>query len=311
MNERVRRTAGRMLTRRHIAQLLLSLFRFVFILSICYIIISPLLNKISMSSMTPTDLYDRTVKAIPKHFTLANYGDAVKYLDYFRRIGTTSLLCALVGVLQALSCTVVGYGFARFRFKGNKLLFVLVVVLMVVPTQILLTPQYLNFKAVGLINGLTPFILLGVTATGPRCGLYIFLARQYYRGIPREIDEAAAIDGAGPFQVFTRIMLRSGLPTMVTIFLFSFVWQWAENSYTPLFGGSYPTLARILQSLGYDVQTKMNGSGYSFVSSADFEAYQSIIFAASTLLVILPLLIVYVICQRFFIQSIEQTGIVG
>ena len=230
MTERIRRA----FTRRHLVQMLLNLFRFVFILSICYIIISPLLNKISMSFMTPTDLYDRTVKAIPKHFTLANYADATKYLDYFKSIGSTAWLCVLVGLLQALSCTVVGYGFARFRFKGHKLLFVLVVILMVIPTQILLTPQYLNFKSFGLINGLTPFVLLGVTATGPRCGLYIFLARQYYRGIPREIDEAAAIDGAGAFQVFTRIMLRSGLPTMVTIFLFSFVWQWAENSYTPL-----------------------------------------------------------------------------
>lgn len=292
-------------------QFLLQVFRFFFILSICYIILSPMLNKISMSFMTPTDLYDRTVKAIPKHFTLVNYADALKYLDYFHRLGTTTLLCVLVGLLQALSCTVVGYGFARFRFRGNALLFVLVVILMVIPTQILLTPQYLNFKAFGLVNGLTPFILLGATATGPRCGLYIFLARQYYRGIPREIDEAAAIDGAGPFQVFTRIMLRSGLPTMVTIFLFSFVWQWAENSYTPLFAGNYPTLARVLQSLGYDVQTKSGGNGYSFVSPADFEAYQSVIFAASTLLIIVPLLLVYVLCQRFFIQSIEQTGIVG
>ncbi|HIW73245.1 MAG TPA: carbohydrate ABC transporter permease [Firmicutes bacterium] len=307
MNERMRR----LLTRRRLVQALLKIFRFVFILSICYIIISPLLNKISMSFMTPTDLYDRTVKTIPKHFTLANYADAVKYLDYFRSIGTTTLLCTMTGLLQALSCAVVGYGFARFRFRGNKVLFVLVVIFMVVPTQILLTPQYLNFKSFGLINGLTPFVLLGMTATAPRCGLYIFLARQYYRGIPREIDEAAAIDGAGPLQVFTRIMLRSGLPTMVTIFLFSFVWQWAENSYTPLFAGSYPTLARTLQSLGYDVQTKVGGGGYSFVSPADFEAYQSIIFAASTLLVILPLLLVYVLCQRFFVQSIEQTGIVG
>ncbi len=307
MNEHIRR----FFTRRRFVRLLLNIFRFFFILSICYIIISPLLNKISMSFMTPTDLYDSTVKVIPKHFTLANYSDAVKYLDYFKTMSTTVLLCVVVGVLQMFSCIAAGYGFARFTFKGHKLLFVLVIIFMVIPTQILLTPQYLNFKDLGLINGLTPFILLGVTATGPRCGLYIFLARQYYRGIPKEIDEAAAIDGAGPLQVFTRIMLRSGLPTMVTIFLFSFVWQWAENSYTPLFAGNYPTFARTLEALGYDVQTKSGGGGYSFVSAADFEAYQSIIFAASTLLVILPLLLVYMICQRFFIQSIEQTGIVG
>lgn len=299
------------LSKRRAMRLLLSVFRFFFIVSICYIIVSPLLNKLSMSFMTPTDLYDSTVKVIPKHFTLANYSDAIQYLSYFKSIGLTTLLCFSVGLLQTLSCTAVGYGFARFQFKGNGLLFVLVFLAMVVPTQILLTPQYLNFKEFGLINGLTPFILLGLTASGPRCGLYIFLVRQYYRGIPKEIDEAAAIDGAGPFQIFTRIMLQSGLPTMVTVFLFSFVWQWSENSYTPLFAGSYPTLARTLQSLGYDVQTKVGSTGYSFISQADFEAYQSIIFAASTLLVILPLLLVYVVCQRFFIQSIEQTGIVG
>lgn len=307
MNERIHR----LFTRRRIIRLMLNIFRFMFIISICYIIISPLLNKISMSFMSPTDLYDSTVKVIPKHFTLANYSDALKYLDYFKTLFSTVLLCAVVGILQTVSCTAVGYGFARFGFKGNKLLFVLVIIFMVIPTQILLTPQYLNFKEFGLINGLTPFVLLGITATGPRCGLYIFLSRQYYRGIPKEIDEAASIDGAGPFQIFTHIMLRSGLPTMVTIFLFSFVWQWAENSYTPLFAGNYSTLARTLEALGYDVQTKTGGAGYSFVSAADFEAYQSIIFASSTLLVILPLLIVYVICQRFFIQSIEQSGIVG
>lgn len=162
MTERIHRS----FTRRRLTQLILSVLRCVFILSICYIILSPLLNKISMSFMTPTDLYDRTVKAIPKHFTLANYADAVKYLDYYRRVGTTTLLCGLVGLLQALSCTVVGYGFARFRFKGNRILFILVIILMVIPTQILLTPQYLNFKNFGLINSLAPFILFGVTATG-------------------------------------------------------------------------------------------------------------------------------------------------
>lgn len=261
--------------------------------------------------MKPSDIYDNTVKVIPKHFTISNYADAVKYLTYFQRLLTTTLLCGIVGLLQAFSCTVVGYGFARFKFRGQKLLFVLVIVLMVVPTQILLTPQYLNFKMFHLINGITPLILLGVTATAPRCGLYIFLSRQYYRGIPKEIDEAAAIDGAGPFQIFTKIMLRSGLSIMVTIFLFSFVWEWGENTYTPLFSGNYPTLARILQSLAYDIQTKMNSAGFSFVSTVDYQAYQSVIYAACIILVILPLLLVYILCQKFFIQSIEQSGIVG
>jgi ABC transporter, permease protein len=216
----------KLLSKKTAAKWMLALFRTVFIVGICFTILYPLLTKISMSFMDETDLYDRTVKVIAKHFTPENYLEAATYINYGKLLLNTVGLCTVVSLLQALSCTVVGYGFARFHFKGRGILFALVVLCMVVPTQVILTPQYLNFKAMGMLGSFAPFIALGLTGVAPRCGLYIFLARQFFRGVPREIDEAAAIDGAGPYKTFTSIMLKSAIPIMVTIFLFSFVWQW-------------------------------------------------------------------------------------
>ena len=283
----------KLLSKKTAAKWMLALFRTVFIVGICFTILYPLLTKISMSFMDETDLYDRTVKVTAKHFTPENYLEAATYINYGKLLLNTVGLCTVVSLLQALSCTVVGYGFARFHFKGRGILFALVVLCMVVPTQVILTPQYLNFKAMGMLGSFAPF-----------------LARQFFRGVPREIDEAAAIDGAGPYKTFTSIMLKSAIPIMVTIFLFSFVWQWGENTYTNLFYSSFQTIAKTLDSLGYALADIQQSSG-SVVSLAAQMAYQSILRATATLLAIIPLLVLYVFCQKFFIQSVERTGIVG
>ena len=298
-------------TQKAAKSILLSIFRAVFIIGICFMILYPLLTKISMSFMTGTDLYDRTVKVVPKHFTLTNYRDAILFTKFFQKLFSSTMLSFLVGLLQTLSCTAIGYGFARFNFKGRGLIFTLVIICMVVPTQILLTPLYLNFKSLGMVGNLSPFIALALTGVAPRCGLYIFLARQFFRGIPKEIDEAAGIDGAGPYRTFVSIMLKSAVPIMVTIFLFSFVWQWGENSYTTLFYPDLSTLAQQLGSIGYDISSDVYVPGTSEIPLADQIAYQSIIRATSTILVILPLLVLYVFSQKFFIQSVERTGMVG
>ena len=263
-----------------------------------------------MSFMDETDLYDRTVKAIAKHFTPQNYLETARYIGYGELLVNTVGLCTVVGLLQAVSCTLVGYGFARFRFRFRGPLFLLVVLCMIMPTQVILTPLYMNFKSLGMLGSFAPFVSLAATAVAPRCGLYIFLARQYFRGIPKEIDEAASIDGAGAYKTFVRVMLPGALPIMMTIFLFSFVWQWTENTYTPLFYSSFNTIAQALNNLDSTMAEMMQNPS-AVVSMTSRVAYQSIIKATTTLLAIFPLLILYVICQRFFTESVERSGIVG
>lgn len=296
--------------KKNISRILMSVFRTIFIMGICFTILYPILTKLSMSFMDEVDLYDRTVKAIPKNFTLQNYAEAAVYIKFGQLLMNTVFISSVSALLQAVSCIVVGYGFARFRFKGRGLLFSLVVLCMVIPTQVILTPQYLNFKAFGMLGSFAPFIALGLTAVAPRCGLYIFLSRQFFRGIPKEIDEAAAIDGAGPYRTFTEIMLKSALPILVTIFLFAFVWQWGENTYTSLFYSNFQTIAKTLDNLGYAL-ANLQQTGSSILSLAAQVAYQSILRATATLMAMIPLLLLYIFSQRFFIQSLERTGIVG
>ncbi|MEG0570207.1 MAG: carbohydrate ABC transporter permease [Oscillospiraceae bacterium] len=301
----------RMFTPKKIKGLLMSILRTVFIIGVCFVIIYPLLTKISISFMQPTDLYDSTVKAIPKHFTLSNYKDTIIYTDYFKLLFNSIVFCGAVSLVQMISCTFIGYGFARFPFKWNGLLFGLVVVCMVVPIQLTFTPLYLNLKAMGLINNFGSFFVLGITGVAPRCALYIYLVRQFFKGIPLDVDEAAAIDGAGPFKTFFVIALRSAIPIMVTVFLFSFVWQWGENSYSLLFYSDAQTLAKSLTSLGYNIGSDVVKPGLSVVSLANRGAYNSIIYATSNLLAIFPVLILYLFSQKSFIQSVERSGIVG
>ena len=184
---------------------------------------------------------------------------------------------------------------------------------MVVPTIVVLTPQYLNFKRFELIGGYWPFILLSITACGARCGLYIYLVRQFFRGIPKEVDEAAAIDGAGAFKTFFLIMIKSAVPIMVTVFLFSFVWQWGENTYTNLFYSDkdHGTLAKMLAGFAYAMDQRQQAGSVSIISAQDKYAYNDIIQATTTLMCIIPLLVLYMFSQKFFVQSIERTGIVG
>jgi len=286
------------------------IFRLAFVIGACFLILQPLLMKVSVSFMSVKDVYDQTVKVIPKVFTISNYSDAVIIARFWGNLGRSFLLCLVAGLTQTFSCTLVGYGFARFHFKGRDMLFVLVIICMVVPTQVVLIPQFLNFKMFNMNGGLWPFICLGLTACAARCGLYIYLVRQFFRGIPKEVDEAAAIDGAGPFKTFFLIMLQSAVPIMVTVFLFSFVWQWGDNTYTNLFY-SPNTLAKMLNSIAYAFDQKQTTGTVSIIAAQDKEAYKDIVTATTTLMCIVPLLVLYLFSQKFFIQSIERTGIVG
>ncbi len=317
-----RRLPSKARVRRKAVRAFIWLGRTAFVLGICFLILYPLLTKLSMSFMEQVDMYDRTVKSIPKHFTWLNYPEAMELMSYGRAFLSTFGICFLSAVCQAFACVMTGYGFARFRFRLRGPLFVLVIVMMVIPPQIILTPLYLNFqnfdplgiiskfnggKGLRLIESVIPFLLISLTATGPRNGLYIFLARQFFRGFPGAIDEAATIDGATHRRVFFSIMLPAAIPIFATIFLFAFVWLWNDNMYAFLFYSKLPTIAKALLSM--DLQFSQIHVNMS--AGASDIGYFAIMKSTGVLLAILPLLIMYAFLQKVFIRSIERTGMVG
>ncbi len=321
-NTQATKAAKPYLSRRHLFRQKLasrawSVVRAVVIIGICFIIIYPMLQKISVSFMQEIDMYDKTVRMIPRNFTLDNYKIAINSLNYPTTFMNSLILSTLTGVLQVASATLVAYGFARFKFPGRGFFFGLVLISMIIPPQTIMVPLYVNFRyfnlfgllklfgspGINLLDSYSPFALLAATATGLKSGLYIYILRQFFRGMPKELEESAAIDGASPLKTFLKIMLPSAVPMMVTVFLFSFVWQWNDSMYTANF---FPTL----RTLPLALKAGASLPNVSELGTVNF-IIKLMITQTSSILVILPLIILYVFAQRFFIQSIERSGIVG
>lgn len=293
-----------------------ALIRALVVMGICYVILIPLFTKISSAFMMERDLYDQTVKWIPRNPTLENFKLVWKYMKYPEAFKNSFILAFSVSLLQLTSCTLVGYGFARFRFRANKLLFGLVVFTLIVPPNMIMIPMYLNFRyfdlfgllpdgGINLLGSPWPFLLMAATATGMRNGIFIYIMRQFFKGMPRDLEEAAYVDGAGPLRTFYKIMLPGAAPAMVIVFLFSFVWQWNDYFLTNIFLGGATILPLTLDSLVFSASGLVTGG--SMLTGQ----YASLINNTGMLLFMAPLLILYAFMQRYFIESVQRSGLVG
>lgn len=317
------RLQGKKFTWYRLGQLLLRIVKAVVITGICFIILKPLFVKVAVSFMEERDLYDSSVKYIAKHFTLSNYRMAISGMDYFRVFAKTAVLSGGISLLQLFACLLSAYGFARFRFPGRKLLFGCVILTLIVPPQVIMLPLFMRYRffdvfgifhavkgsSVNLIDTWWPFIIQSATCMGIRNGLYIYLLRQFFKGMPRELEEAAFVDGSGKLRTFIQIMLPSAVPMMVTVFLFGFVWQWTDTFYTSLYLNQTKVISNSLSSLAVSVYSTYSnyGGSMNFISPA----FVSMMNNTGTVLAVAPLIILYLICQKSFVEGIERSGIVG
>jgi len=314
-------TIARLLSPESWKRWLWSLIRLVLITGLSYVILYPILRKISTAIKDKTDLYSPIVVWIPEHFTMDNFRQAISIMDYWETLVNTFALAGTTTLLTAASSAVAGYAFARLKFRGSNLLFAGVVLTILVPPTTILIPIYMNLKdfslmgliplltgkTVNLLNTYWPFILTSVTANSLKAGLFIFIFRQFFRGIPREIEEAAYIDGAGVGATFARIMLPNAVPAIVTVLLFSFVWQWNDSFFTTTYLTSSKVMSTQLASLPYNLSIFLEGG----VATNKDPFYQSMVQDTGILLAILPLITIYLVVQRYFVESIERTGLVG
>jgi len=231
--------------------------RAILLFGLCFLILQPLLDKLSVSLMEQQDLYDSTVISIPRHFTLSNYNLAGELLTFWPALFQTLIIVVVSSVLQISACALAGYGFARYKFPLKNFWFMCVMLIIVVPPQTIMASLYLNFRffdifrlarlisgsPLNLLNSAAGYLALSATGMGLKSGLYIFMLRQYFRGMPKELEEAAYVDGCGRFMTFVRIMLPDAVPMLTSCFLFSFVWQWTDSFYTSLFLSEYKILS--------------------------------------------------------------------
>ncbi len=294
-----------------------KLVRLMLVVGISFVIIYPLIVKLSVSLMSRPDMNDVAVRWIAKQPTLGNFAFSFDAMVYPTALLNTLIVCVVCTLLQMFSCCLASYAFVKLKFPGSRLVFLLAVFSLVVPPQtymVSMYSQFLYFDPFGLITLLTgkeglintfwPLFIRSFFASGIRNGLFIYLMTQFFRNIPNELEEAAYVDGAGPFKIFYRIMIPNAIPILVTIAVFSFVWQWNDEFYSALFA---PRLDFISRNL-YNINDKIRIITGAYV---DDPAYTSLLKNAASLLAVAPLLIVFVIAQKFFVENFERSGIVG
>lgn len=296
-----------------------SVARLLFLLGVSYVVMYPLLTKLALVFMDYRDLTDYTITWVPKHFTFSNVTTVAKIIDYGKVLLRTLGICALVSFLQIFVTTISAYGLARYKSKLRSIIFALVIGTLIIPPQTYLVTLYTQFKnfdpfgtvshftnsSNGIIDTVLVFVMLAITGMGIRSGLYIYIERQTFRALPKELEEAAKVDGAGIISTFWRIMLPNARPTVVLCFILSFIWQWNDTFYTSLFCPELGTLSMKLGTLSVDIAEYLGG--WSMVGSSRSQQLISI----GAFLCIIPLVILFVLCQRFFVQGVERSGLVG
>ena len=319
--ERNRKSGGYLL-RKTILKYGVSICRFILLFGMCFLILQPIFNKISVSFMTEADLYNPTVISIPEHFTTGNYQLAAELMNYSKGVVTSFVVALTIAIIQIAMTTLVGYGFARFEFPFKKFWFACVMLVILVPPQTISSSLHLHFKffdilgIYGLLTGggsinlrgsALPYYLMSICCMGLKNGLYIYMIRQFFRNIPKELEEAAYVDGCGTLKTFLKIMLPDAKPILTSCFLFAFVWQWTDGFYSKLFLGNLTlvstSLSRIVDSLGAYMQRILG------VKTTISVAYSNCILATGTLMIILPLIVLYLFAQKGFVESLSSSGI--
>lgn len=285
---------------------ILGLFKAVVLIGISYLILSPLIGMVSNSFFSDTDRYNPMVYLFPANPTLERYQTSIKVLKYGKILFTTMLYDLSLMAIQLVVCSLVGYGFARFDFPFKKLLFGCVVVMIVLPVNTIMLPLYMTFRNFGSLNLLStpvPMFIMTVFGCGLRSGLYIYIFNQFFRGLPKEIEEAAFVDGAGMFYTYSRIMLANAMPSVITVSIFSLVWQYNDTFYARMFTMD----ANTLLSMKISSFTSTISNSFNIVDPTILKLYTY----AGVILMILPVMIVYILLQRQFIEGVERSGIVG
>lgn len=299
-----------------------KIVRTLLILGLSFVLLYPLIYIMSIAFRPVDELMDPSIIWLPRSLTLDNIKQAFENMKYMSSLWNSIIIGGVSSAIQTLSCCFVAYGFARFKFREKNFFFALVIVTILVPPQVTLIPLYMMFKEfsipfigklveeyfevlfhVNLLDNPTLFYLQALFNTGIRSGLYIFMLRQYFIGMPLELEEAAEIDGCNPLKTFIKVILPNAGSILLTVTLFSVVFYWNDYFNTEVFLNSRKTLSISLLFLRSELASISESANNIYESTAAMQA--------GCLLFILPMLLMYIFLQRYFTESIERSGLVG
>lgn len=308
---------------RKTADVVVAVVRWFILLAIGYIVIYPLFYMITSSLSTRSSLLDPTSVWIPKELTLDNFKFMWEVMDYGKAFLSTVRVELVSALIEVLTCAIVAYGFARFRFPGKRLMTAALFLTILIPAPMIIIPLMMNFSHLDLFGILslvkalggpdlrlnllgTPwtFWLPSLFANGLRAGIMIYIYIQFFKGLPGELEEAAWMDGAGPVRTFFSIAVPSSSVVILTVTVFSIIWHWNDSFLATMYMDTdYPlsvTMSKLVELLTYK-------NVYLSPDRPEGLAY----IMAACLMFILPPLVFYLIVQHWFVESIDRVGITG
>lgn len=284
--------------------LVFRLFVYLLLIDTAYIYLNPIFYMISTMVKNAADLVDPAVTWVPHAVFTGTLVDAWEKLHYPSWFSISLTLSLSVAVLQTVSCAVAGYAFARLAFPFKNFWFVCLLLTLVVPPQVTILPNLLVARELDILRTYIPIIVPALFGHGLKGALFVIIYRQFFSTQPKELEEAARIDGAGVIRVFARVMLPLAKPAILVVFLFSFVWTW-NDFYTPsmyLIGAKDVPLSMGLAQISAALATQAAESGPSI--------FDEPLKMAGSFLIIFPPLLLYLFTQRWFVESVERTGLV-
>ncbi|RXZ82490.1 carbohydrate ABC transporter permease [Paenibacillaceae bacterium] len=284
--------------------LLFKVIMYIVLINVAFIYIKPILYMVTTMLKDAQNILDPTVIWVPKSLFYGHLQEASRMLNYIKSFLISVSLSSGVSVLQVFSCAVAGYAFARLEFPFKKFWVVMLLFTFIMPPQVIILPTIMLFKGFGWLDTVWPMIVPAIFGHGLKGALFVIIYRSFYSTLPKELDEAARIDGAGAIRLFFRVMFPLSKSAIVVVVLFSFVWNWNDFYLPSLFmftAHNVPlsiTLARLAGELSLAA-----GAG-------EMTVYEEAIKMAAAFLIIFPLLVVYFFAQRWFIEGVERTGLV-
>jgi multiple sugar transport system permease protein len=274
-----------------------SRLRLLLLLVLLAIVLYPLFWMVGTSLKSPQEIVSN-IGLIPEDFTPENFTNGWNKFDVaFGRFFLNSAMVAVLAVLgNTVSCLLAAYAFGRLRFRLRKLWFGVMIGTLLLPGHVLIIPQYILFRSLGWVGGDWPYLPLVVPHFLATEAFFVFLMVQFMRGIPRELDEAAKIDGASPYSIFQHVILPLSRPALVTTAIFSFIWTWNDF---------FKQLVYLSELQDYTAPVALT----LFIDSTS-ESSVGPMFAMS-LLSLIPVFLFFVAFQRMLVEGINTSGLKG
>lgn len=258
----------------------------------CIPTLLPLAWLVRSSVMGDSQIFSSPPEWVPDPLLLSNFADVFAAQPFGRYLLNTVLIVALTLVGTVVSCSLAAFSFARTKWRGRDAVFVLTLSTLMLPYAVTLIPTFLMWQSLGAVDTFIPLVVPAFFAAGANAGFYIFLLRQFFMGVPYEIDEAAHVDGASTWRIYAQIILPLSKPAITVVSVFTFVNAWNDFLGPLIYLNSQQNFTLALGLAGFQ---------------GAYTGQWGLLMAAS-LLMFLPVLLVFVLGQRYFVQGVTFTG---